>query len=57
MKDCFVLGEYPAGEDFGQASVKMSRVFQMQMNDGSAFSAGAFVKIPIRYNMVGCTNR
>lgn len=50
LQACQVVSESPADQDFGQAALRMSRLFKMRPMtlDGAAVSGGA-VRVPIRF--------
>jgi protein TonB len=52
LSECDVSSEEPAGQDFGTAALKMSRLFRMrpQTRDGQPVG-GAKITVPIVFNL------
>jgi len=50
LTDCKVIDEAPPGEEFGKATLLLSRRMRIQMDDRSAIPAGTITSdIPIRF--------
>ncbi len=50
LTDCAVIAEDPAGEGFGQAALRLSRLFRMKTPPDKPTPAGAVVRIPLVWN-------
>ena len=52
LSDCSVVSEDPADQQFGDAALKLSKLFKMrpQTKDGAPTSGGT-VRIPIRFQI------
>ena len=53
LEDCIISGEYPVGEGFGDAALKLAPLFEMTPKTTNGSASRSFVTIPITFSMDG----